>query len=102
MTESCLTKAEIERLAILSEECGEVVQIVGKIMRFGWSNRFELRANVELLEQEIGDVLGAIHLLVTCKDVGKQAIEDARLIKLAKMAKYFKHQDWPVENLLDE
>lgn len=30
-----LTPAQAERLAILAEECGEVVQIIGKILRHG-------------------------------------------------------------------
>ncbi len=31
-----LSPGEIERLAILAEECGEVAQAVGKVLRFGW------------------------------------------------------------------
>ena len=31
-----LTPAETERLAILAEECGEVIQAVGKILRHGY------------------------------------------------------------------
>ena len=30
-----LTPAEAERLALLMEECGEVVQIIGKVLRHG-------------------------------------------------------------------
>ena len=30
-----LTPGEAERLAILAEECGEVIQIIGKILRHG-------------------------------------------------------------------
>ena len=53
-----LTPAETERLAMLAEECAEVIQIVGKILRHGYeshhpdtpdvSNRFLLRR--ELLD----------------------------------------------------
>ena len=34
-----LTPAEAERLAMLAEECGEVVQIVGKILRHGYDSQ---------------------------------------------------------------
>lgn len=33
-----LTPAEAERLAMLSEECGEVIQIIGKILRHGYDS----------------------------------------------------------------
>lgn len=31
-----LSPAEVERLALLAEECGEVIQTVGKILRHGY------------------------------------------------------------------
>jgi hypothetical protein len=33
-----LTDAEAERLALLAEECGEVVQVIGKILRHGYES----------------------------------------------------------------
>ena len=33
-----LTPAEAERLAMLAEECGEVIQMIGKIMRHGYDS----------------------------------------------------------------
>ena len=33
-----LTPAEAERLAILAEECGEVIQVIGKILRHGYDS----------------------------------------------------------------
>ena len=33
-----LTPAEAERLAMLAEECGEVIQVIGKIMRHGYDS----------------------------------------------------------------
>lgn len=32
-----LTPGQLERLAVLVEECGEAIQAVGKIMRRGWT-----------------------------------------------------------------
>jgi hypothetical protein len=62
-----LCPAELERLALLSEECGEVIAIIGKILRHGYEscNPFDVSRtrNRELLEKEIGDVEYAISLL---------------------------------------
>lgn len=56
-----LTNKEIEALALLAEECGEVIQIIGKIFRHGLdSNWLDNPTNRELLETEIGDVLLAV------------------------------------------
>ena len=51
-----LTEAEAELLAILSEECGEVVQMVGKVLRHGLESDYKAKGkNRDLLQQEIGD-----------------------------------------------
>lgn len=51
-------------IAILGEECGEVVQMVGKIMRFGIESYDpadkDRRTNHQLLHDEVGDILAAI------------------------------------------
>lgn len=51
-------------LAILGEECGEVVQMVGKTMRFGIDSYSPVdptrRTNHELLHDEVGDILAGI------------------------------------------
>jgi hypothetical protein len=33
-----LNPAQAERLAILAEECGEIVQVIGKILRHGFES----------------------------------------------------------------
>lgn len=33
-----LTPAQAERLAMLAEECGEVIQVIGKILRHGYDS----------------------------------------------------------------
>lgn len=61
-----LSQAQIERLAILAEECGEVVQIVGKILRHGYDccnptvPVKQQKINRVLLEKELGDALWII------------------------------------------
>lgn len=54
-----LTPAEAERLAMLAEECAEVIQIVGKILRHGYDSYHPDDPSVtnrDLLAKEITDV----------------------------------------------
>lgn len=54
-----LTPAEAERLAMLAEECGEVIQIVGKILRHGYDSYHPADPNTtnrDLLAKELRDV----------------------------------------------
>lgn len=72
-----LNPDQLERLAILNEECAEVQHIISKIIRHGFDshnpNGDNDISNTELLEKEIGDVLTAIALVVDNHDVdGKE------------------------------
>lgn len=64
-----LTTAQAERLAMLAEECGEVIQAVSKILRHGYNSAHPDRpfiTNHELLANELTDlsaVLGRIVLV---------------------------------------
>lgn len=55
-------------LAKLAEECGEAVQVIGKITAFPFLGRGELHPDgtdlVERLETEIGDLMGAMSYVV--------------------------------------
>lgn len=66
-----LTAAEIERLAILAEECGEVAQAVGKVLRHGWESQspYGSRPNRVALEREIGNVRAVVNLMLDAGDV---------------------------------
>lgn len=70
-----LTPAQAERLAILAEECAEVIQIVGKILRHGYESYNPMvpeshrRPNSDLLRKELGDVVWAIGKLDTACDI---------------------------------
>jgi len=68
-----LTPAQHERLAILSEECGEVVQAIGKILRHGVDsyspNDPNRTSNLVLLETELFDVLATINAMVAEGDL---------------------------------
>jgi hypothetical protein len=68
-----LSLAELERVAILAEECGEVIQVCGKILRYGWESCSPFdercRPNRVLLERELGDVRAIIDLMLQSGDV---------------------------------
>jgi len=52
-------------LTILSEECGEVIQITSKILRFGEDDHHPSspQSNGQLLIKELNDILGVVELL---------------------------------------
>ena len=61
-----LTPAEAERLAMLAEECGKVIQAVGKILRHGYGSFHPDRpeiTNRTLLEREVRDLQAVLSLM---------------------------------------
>lgn len=68
-----LTPGQLERLAYLAEECAEVIQIVGKIIRHGYysSNPDALTSknNQLLLQDELMNVLQAMTRMKNNDDV---------------------------------
>lgn len=96
-----LTEAEAERLALLAEECGEVVMAIGKILRHGYesvnplSRATQPRTNREALTLEAGDLLAAIDLLLMARDLEGQEVGAARDDKLQRVARWLHHQPTP-------
>jgi NTP pyrophosphatase (non-canonical NTP hydrolase) len=91
-----LTPAEDERLAILLEESGEVIQLIGKIQRHGYESYNpsdeNKTTNRVLLEQELGDLLFAIEFMTTNKDISSDHLEKAKLSKNQRIWNYVHHQ----------
>lgn len=88
-----LTPAEAERLAVLSEECGEVIQAIGKILRHGYNSKYESGlTNREQLELEIGDVLTVLEMMAEKEDIKQSNVEDRMEVKKEKIKKYLHHQ----------
>lgn len=94
-----LSAAELERIALLMEECGEVVQVCGKILRHGYESRHPMNphgpTNRRLLEQELGDVRAAVSLLVIGNDVRDNAIDEHKRAKQSRLYRYLHHQPPP-------
>lgn len=92
-----LSPAEAERLALLAEECGEVIQVIGKILRHGYESRHPDGGptNRQLLEKELGDVFAACDLMWHDhgdRDINRDQINNARFTKHGKVKKYLHHQ----------
>jgi NTP pyrophosphatase (non-canonical NTP hydrolase) len=83
------SEAQLERLAILAEECGEVQRVIGKILRHGWRNHGY--CNRIGLEHEIGDVIWSLRMLIANDDVSANAIERFAAEKPERAAPYLHH-----------
>lgn len=89
-----LTPAQAERLAMLAEECAEVIQVVGKILRHGYDNYHpENRtfSNRDLLHQELTDLF-AVQNEIYAQD--RILLPDSETVKAAwiKKLRYSHHQ----------
>lgn len=97
-----LSEAETERLAIVIEECGEVIQAGCKILRHGYESHNPLvsnrKTNRESLAREIGDLLHAVNRLTECNDVDARMVGDRARSKPEHIKPYLHHQPtFPVE-----
>lgn len=92
-----LTPAEQERLAIVIEECGEVVQAACKILRHGYESTnpkvVDCETNRKALQRELGDLQHAILRMEEAEDVSTYAITTRRLEKPARIKPYLHHQE---------
>ena len=92
-TEDPMTPAQTEALALLSEECGELVQIIGKIMRHGYFSCHPDtgRPNYELLAREVGDVMAALRIAEVQRLISWGEVIRARDNKLVRVRQYLHH-----------
>jgi NTP pyrophosphatase (non-canonical NTP hydrolase) len=89
-----LSNAEAERLALLSEELGEVQQVIGKILRHGYESIHPNGGptNRKLLEAELGDVLNAIELMYLFNDFGENLVDQNASSKAKYVGQWLHHQ----------
>lgn len=80
-----------ETLLILMEECAEVSQAISKCFRFGPDQLKpgKERTNINMLEEEIGDLMAMVELLVDCNvGVTDQGIFEAKMKKFEKLKQW--------------
>lgn len=90
-----LTKAEIERYAIMAEELAEAQQIVGKILRFGREATHPndpSRPNHVRLAEELGHVEAMIDMLTENEDISEYFKKKAYIHKRSKVLKWSYYQ----------
>jgi NTP pyrophosphatase (non-canonical NTP hydrolase) len=90
-----LTEAEQERLSILIEECGEVVQAGCKILRHGYesTNKGQMaETNRQQLAREIGDLLHAMNRMAIAADFDYQGACDRAESRAEHVHPYLHHQ----------
>lgn len=95
-----LTSAQIERLAWLIEECGEVAQAACKVLRHGYwsSSPFGGAVNRVGLEREMGDLRAAMQFLETAQDVNRADVAHWMRRKAISVHKWLHHQE-PVNKI---
>lgn len=95
LARAALTPAQAERLAVLAEECGEVVQMVGKSLRHGLDSWHpddpERTPNSTLLRRELVDVMAAKSMMEVAGDVRIQSAGEV-VDALDRKRRYLHHQ----------
>jgi NTP pyrophosphatase (non-canonical NTP hydrolase) len=81
-------------MAVLQEECAEVIQAVSKINRFGMHGEWQGVTNRQSLITEIGDVLAIIKVLMEETDINitEDDLEVAIKAKLKKLEIFLPHE----------
>jgi NTP pyrophosphatase (non-canonical NTP hydrolase) len=79
-----------ETLLITQEECSEVTQAISKVFRFGFDSEHQGKTNKEMMEEEIGDLLCMIDLLVEKCVISDEKVNQARKNKREKLKKWSK------------
>ena len=79
-----------EVMDILQEECAEVIQAVSKIRRFGIDNAKvgTDQNNREHLEEEVGDMLAMVDILLVNEIVSWGNLHKAKRAKIEKLKKW--------------
>jgi hypothetical protein len=95
-----LSPAQLERLALLSEELGEAQQAIGKILRHGYESHNPFSASVspsnrEALEAELGHVQHAVDRMTLAADLSVVAVNGAKKAKADRIGRWLHHQTAP-------
>ena len=91
-----LSLAQAERLYLLSEELGEAVQAIGKILRHGYESYNPTiphsLSNRDSLVKELSDIFIALDMMVSAGDINDDDFPAFMEDKQARVGKYLHHQ----------
>ena len=74
-----------EIMLITQDECAEVSQAISKVFRFGMDDEYKGITNREHLEEEIGDLMCMIDLLIENGIISESAVMTAKNEKMNKL-----------------
>ena len=76
-----------EIMSIAQEECAEVTQAISKIFRFGFNSThpYTKKTNKQSLEEEVGDLLAMVDIMVEKCIISDNSINIARKNKREKL-----------------
>lgn len=80
-----MNTVEKEILLISQEECAEVIQAISKVFRFGFTDVHNGVSNQEHLDEEVGDLLCMIDLMLRYNMINEDAVLAAKDAKLEKL-----------------
>ena len=83
-----MNEVEKEILLIAQEECAEVTQAISKVFRFGADDFFKGISNRQHLEEEVGDLMCMIELMIDSGIVSEAAVMTAKHEKMAKLEQW--------------
>lgn len=90
-----LSPPEDERLALMAEECGELIQAIGKIQRHGYAgfnpDDPKHQGNRVDLQKECGHVLAAMQLMMNAADISMIQVYQERNRKIDTLNLYLHH-----------
>ena len=77
-----------EILLITQEECAEVTQAISKMFRFGADEFFKGVSNRQHLEEEVGDLMCMIDLMIDHGIISEAAVMAAKNEKMNKLIQW--------------
>jgi NTP pyrophosphatase (non-canonical NTP hydrolase) len=80
-----------EILLVLQEECAEVIQAISKQFRFGADSTFNGKSNQLRLEEELGDLLQMVELLLDQEMIDIDSVHVAMAKKKAALGIWSTH-----------
>ncbi len=77
-----------EIMLIAQEECAEVTQAISKVFRFGIDGMHNGASNKQRLEEEVGDLLCMIEMMIEKNIIDGKLVAQAGVNKKQKLAKW--------------